>query len=285
MDDQMDPVDCAVIGGGTAGMAAAMVLVRARRRTVLIDAGEQNNRRSGHAGGVFLHDGEAPSALYEEGLRQLSRYPTFSHLKGRVTSAAPSAAPTDGAFELTTDTGATVSARKLVLAQGVTFAPSPIPGVDALWGTKAVHCPFCDGYESRDMRVLVIGELEWLEHMRLMLPNWVDDLTWAELRDVDRVDEDDAVQGVYTNGTTATFDRLFVQQKYTSRDSLADDLGCARTESGHLAVDESGQTSIAGVFAAGDQTTPPQQVNLAVGAGHRAGMGVVLALSTEDRGA
>ncbi|NKX56254.1 NAD(P)/FAD-dependent oxidoreductase [Arthrobacter mobilis] len=278
--------ECVIIGGGVAGLAAAMVLARARRRVLLLDSGRQNNLRTSHSGGVFLHDGGTPAAMYEAGLRQLRAYPTFSYRQETVVEAQ---ANDGGGFGLLTASGRTEQARTLVLAQGVDYEPSPVPGVDALWGTKVVHCPFCDGYESRNLRVLALGEPEWLEHMREILPNWVDDIAWADPSEVARLDgggqDDGPVVVSFSDGRQAEFGRVFAQQKFRLRDGIADMLGCGRTGSGDLETDPRGLTTVPGVFAAGDQTTGAQQVNLAIGSGHAAGMGAVFALSAARRAA
>jgi thioredoxin reductase len=272
--------ECVVVGGGAAGLAAAMVLARARRQVLLLDAHGQNNRRSSHSGGVFLHDGAAPAALYETALEQLRAYPTFTCRRDTVTGVLAE----ERGFRALTASGDAVRAQQLILAQGVEYAPSPVPGVDELWGTKVVHCPFCEGYECRQMQVLALGDSAWLEHMREILPNWVDDITWAEVSEVARLRDEGNLDGgsvavAFADGREAVFDRVFAQQKLGPRDGLADSLGCRRIESGELEVDARGQTSVPGVFAAGDQVSGAQQVNLAVGSGHAAGMGAVFALS------
>jgi len=267
----MTDFDSIVVGGGAAGLTAAMVLVRARRTVLLIDSGAQNNLRTTHAGGVFLHDGEAPSALYARALEQLRVYPTFTLLRGTVEGIEA----VDGGFRV--DSGQT--ARTIVLAQGVQFIPSEIPGLDALWGTKVVNCPFCDGYESRAMRVLGVGDEGWLAHMGGMLPTWIDDLSWSDSAEIDRVEDvADGVRVTYKDGRVDVFDRLFAQQTWTQRAALADSLGCERSPEDALVVDGMGQTTVPGVFAAGDQTGGPMQVNLAVGSGHLAGIGAIGAL-------
>jgi thioredoxin reductase len=290
----MNEFDCIVVGGGAAGLAASMVLVRARRRVLMIDAGRQNNLRTTHAGGVFLHDGESPADLYARGLEQLRKYPTFTYRRDTVSSVAA----VDSGFEVSTSstTGTGSTALSVVLAQGVEFAASPIPGADALWGTTVVNCPFCDGWESRDLRVLAIGSEQWMSHMTSMLPLWIDDLTWADSASIAaltgarlesdsaggqgeaRADSAGGLTATFTDGSTAHFGRAFVEQSFVERTEFTDHLGCARTPEGALVLDAMGQTSVPGVFAAGDQASAQMQVNIAVASGHTAGVGVVRAL-------
>jgi thioredoxin reductase len=274
----MTDYDSIIVGGGAAGLAAAMVLVRGRRSVLLVDSGEQNNLRTTHAGGVFLHDGEAPSALYARALQQLREYPTFTLLRDTVDSIEQldGVGSAEGAFRVSSGQ----TAQTIVLAQGVKFIPSEVPGVDALWGTKIVHCPFCDGYESRAMRVLAMGDDDWLSHMRGLLPHWVDDLSWSNSADIHSVEDvEDGIGVRFTDGHSEVFERMFAQQTWTQRTQLADPLGCERTPEGALVVDGFGQTTVPGVFAAGDQSGGAMQVNLAVGSGHLAGVGAVVALA------
>lgn len=195
----------------------------------------------------------------------------------------------DGGFRIVSSTeGAPpeiLTAKTLVLAQGVQFSPSTIPGADALWGTSVVNCPFCDGYESRGLHVLVAGTSDYLTHMSAMLPAWVDDLSYRESTESTESTEiagmkqgGDGLAVTFTDGRRETFGRAFVQQEWAQRTELADVLGCARRDDGLLQLDGFGQTSVAGVFAAGDQSANAMQVNLAVGSGHAAGTGAVIAL-------
>jgi thioredoxin reductase len=164
----------------------------------------------------------------------------------------------------------------------VQFSPSTIPGADALWGTSVVNCPFCDGYESRDLRVLVAGTSDYLTHVAAMLPAWVDDLSYSESTQIAEMKQGgDGLEVAFTDGRSETFGRAFVQQEWTQRTELADALGCVRRDDGLLQLDGFGQTSVAGVFAAGDQSANAMQVNLAVGSGHAAGTGAVFALVTK----
>lgn len=273
----MTDFDTIIIGGGAAGLAAAMVLVRARRDVLMLDAGHQNNLRVAHSGGVFLHDGENPAALYARALGQLAKYPTFTYRRESVQTV-------EQIDDLFTVNG-TVTAQTVVLAQGVEFATSTIPGVDALWGTKVFNCPFCDGYESRNMRVLGLGSEQWMSHMKAMLPLWIDDLTWADSADIRSLEvAQDGIVATFADGRLEHFDRAFAEQSFSQRSSLADGLGCARDDSGELIQESPGQTSVPGVVVAGDQANAGMQVNIAVASGHTAGVVAVRALLARNLG-
>jgi thioredoxin reductase len=133
------------------------------------------------------------------------------------------------------------------------------------------------------MRVLAAGGRGWLTHQKTMMPNWIDDITWADIDELTSVEDDGDLKVTFSDGSVASYERLFVEQIQVLRDGLADALGCERADAGFVSVGPLGETSVPGVYSAGDQSQKAQQVNLAVGAGHQAGMGVLIALSAEDR--
>ena len=135
--------DCIVVGAGAAGLSAALVLGRARRRTLLVDSGEQSNRAAAAVGGFLGADGMAPAELYERSRASLERYPAVDFHAGSIVDGR-----TGGAgFELTTGDGDAVSSRCVLLATGMDYRPPHVPGVAERWGRSVFHCPFCHGWE------------------------------------------------------------------------------------------------------------------------------------------
>jgi hypothetical protein len=131
--------DCIVVGGGAAGLSAALVLGRARRRTLLIDAGEQSNLVSSGVGGLLGHDRRAPAELYAIGRRELSAYPSVKIRDGRVVAGQQL---DDDQFELEIDDGEHMRGRRVLLATGMKYCPPQLPGLGDLWGKSAFQCPF-----------------------------------------------------------------------------------------------------------------------------------------------
>jgi thioredoxin reductase len=146
-------LDAVIVGGGPAGLSAALVLGRARKRVLVLDTGRPANAVSQAVGGLLAQSGVAPVELRRAGREQLSEYPTV----GVRSGAAVEAQPKVKGLAIGLDTGRAVRARALVLAHGLRYDPPPLPGIAGLWGRSVFHCPFCDGWEVRDRRLAVHG--------------------------------------------------------------------------------------------------------------------------------
>lgn len=193
-----EPWDCVVIGGGAAGLSAALVLGRARRRTLVIDAGGQANLPAHGIGGLLGHDGRPPSELYQLGRQELDRYPAVEVRNGSVVGAAAIEAAAYGAaaggsppstavanprldsigtrFSVELESGAAEVARTLILATGMVYRRPEIPGLEELWGDSVFHCPFCHGWEARGQPLAMFGNGDMGVHGALMLRGWTDDV-------------------------------------------------------------------------------------------------------------
>jgi thioredoxin reductase len=271
--------ECAVVGGGAAGLSAALVLGRARRRTVVIDAAEQSNRASPVIGGLLGYDQRPPAELYAAGRRELSSYPSVEYRRGRVRCGRRC----DGGFVLDVDDGEPIRARRVLLATGMLYCPPEIPGLAELWGTSVFQCPFCHGWEMRDKRLAALAAGEEAVHAALMLRGWSDDVVVLTdghadlspayvnaLRSADVAIDDrsivelighdgDLTEIAFADGTRMQRDGLLVEAPLRQRTPLAEQLGAACTPSPAAAdaigVDEIHRTDAGGVFAAGDACT------------------------------
>jgi len=263
--------DCVVVGGGVAGLSAAMVLGRARRRTLVLDRGRQSNRAAAHVGGLLGHDGTPPGELYELARAQVAAYGAVvlrdaEAVDARVEGEGFAVAPGGG--------GGEVRARALVLATGMEYEVPDVPGFAELWGGAVFHCPFCHGWEVRDRPVAVYGAGEVADRQATLLAAWTDDVTVVDPGDVTglRV-EDDALRAVVRrDGSEVRCDAVLVHAPLRRRDALPERLGLALTDTGLVAVDAQARTSVPGVYAAGDLAVAPQQVAIALGSGHLAGV-------------
>lgn len=300
--------ECIVVGGGAAGLSAALVLGRARRRTLLVDAGEQSNLPSHGIGGLLGHDGRPPAELYAIGRRELSAYPSVEIRDARVVGGSP----VGDRFELELDTGEKVRGRRVLLATGMQYCPPDLPGLGALWGTSVFQCPFCHGWEMRDKRLASLAAGEEAVHAALMLRGWSDDvvlltdgppqlddderrlLQKAEItiearRVVELIgDLGQLTQIAFADGTRLERDGLLVEAPLRQRSKLAEQLGAACTP-GPLAPDAIGvdslhRTSVSAVFAAGDVCTEQPYVAGSIAAGSQAAMIIVQSLLADQFG-
>ena len=281
--------ECIVVGGGAAGLSAALVLGRARRRVLVIDAGEQSNLPAHGIGGLLGNDGLAPAELYARAREELAAYPSVELRDAAVVAGTR----TVGAFELSTADGTAVRAARVLLATGMEYAVPDLPGVAELWGESVFHCPYCHGWEVRDGRLAVLGATA-ATHRALLLRGWSEDVVLltdgpSELSADERaaleragvpIDERPvtAVRGrdraleeiVFADGATLPREGLLVAAPLGQRSALAAELGAGLTERGTVDVDFVGQTTVPGLYAAGDISATMPQVAGAIADGSRA---------------
>lgn len=283
--------DVIVVGGSYAGMAAALQLVRARRKVLVIDAGLRRNRFAGAAHGLLGQDGRAPGAIHADARAQLMKYPDLAWHEGTAVDAEA----VEGGFAVRCADGAVLRARRLVLATGVVDHLPEVPGLAERWGETVVPCPYCHGYEFQRGRlgVLAVGPLSM--HQALLIPEWgsttlftngafePDAAQLAELARHGVALETEKVLEVFGSGAsvrlrdgrTVELDGLFTATR-TELGPLAARLGCALVEGllGPLIqVDDFKQTSVPGVFACGDAARMMASLSLAIGDGALAGIG------------
>ncbi|MFE5796803.1 NAD(P)/FAD-dependent oxidoreductase [Streptomyces sp. NPDC056503] len=294
-EDRMEEnsYEVVVVGGGAAGLSAALILGRSRRRTLVVDAGEPRNAPSGHMQGYLSRDGMSPAEFLAAGRRELLAYGVEVR-PGEVTGAVPDG---DG-FVLTLADGTALSARRLVVATGLVDELPEIDGLAGRWGRDVLHCPYCHGWEVRDRPFGVIAHPTMPAHQALMVSHWSSDVTLfpngAELTEEDGrllaaagvrtvpgavagiAVEDDRLTGVrLADGRTVGCEVVFAAAtRLTARDGVLGQLGAERYETPFgffVKVDETGRTSVPGVWAAGNVTGPTEQVVNAASGGYRAG--------------
>ena len=295
--------DCVIVGGGAAGLSAALVLGRARRRTLLIDAGAQSNLAAHGIGGLLGHDGRPPAELYAMGRDELTAYGSVEVRTGEVVSGEA----VEGGFGLELGDGRREMTRRVLLATGMEYQPPQLPGLDALWGRSVFHCPFCHGWEVRDQPLGVLADGERAVHSAVLLRGWSDDIVLltdgpADLDDdarsrlaaaniaIDerRVAELSSENGeltavVFADGSRLARRGLLVATTLHQRSPLAEQLGVDVGEptpnaQDPVAVDAMYRTSTPGVFAAGDLSAQMPQVAAAIAGGSLAAVAVVQSL-------
>jgi thioredoxin reductase len=292
--------DCIVVGGGAAGLSAGLVLGRARRRTLLVDAGQQSNLAADAIGGLLGFDGRPPADLYAAGREEIARYPSVELREEEVVAGARE----DDGFVLTLADGSRERTRRVLLATGMRYGPPALDGVEELWGGTVFHCPFCHGWEVRDRRLAVLGNGEVGTHQALLLRGWSDDvvlLTDGRPEGVEAVEaagiriDPRPVSGLvarggelaavaFADGTQLERDGLMVFAPMRQRSGLAAMLGA--TSDGNpmvidpVGIDEMSMSGVPGISAAGDVTGGPPQVATAIAAGSLAAAMIVRELLT-----
>ncbi|MEV8022266.1 NAD(P)/FAD-dependent oxidoreductase [Streptomyces sp. NPDC086554] len=286
--------DVVVVGGGTAGLSAALVLGRSRRRVLVVDAGEPRNAPAAHMQGYLSRDGMPPAEFLAEGRRDLERY-GVELVRDQVTAVTPDG---DGEFELSCADGGPVHARRVVMATGLVDELPDVPGVAERWGRDVLHCPYCHGWEVRDEPFGVLAQEPFNSHQVLLVTQWSKDVTlflhtvtdlpdaeWERLAaaGVSVVEgevagleaEDDRLTGVrMADGRVFPRSVVFVATKAVARGGLLDALGAEVRDTPHgpyPVVDETGRTSVPGIWAVGNAASPMEQVINAASAGYRAG--------------
>lgn len=280
----MTEVDAVVVGGGPAGLAAALWLARYRRSVVLFDAGDHRSDKVERSHGYLGRDPQRPADLLARGREELLAYPHVAVRDERVETVS-------GRFQV-----ADVTARRLVLACGVRDVLPEVDGIDEHYGSSVFHCPSCDGYEARDRDVVVLGWSAHVSGFATTLLNWARSVTVVtnghrfdgEPPDEVRLVEADAVQLlggrgdlqglVLDTGEELKTSHVFFSVAHNPRNRLARSLGCAVDDDGYVVVDECGRTSVDGVFAAGDLVPGLQLVQSAAAQGTAAGVAAAQSL-------
>jgi thioredoxin reductase len=286
-------VDVLIVGGGPAGMNAALVLGRGRRDVVLCDDGKPRNAPATEMHGFITRDGYSPRALKSSARDDLAAYETVEIMDERVIRLSR-----EGAFAASLESGRTVRARRVLLATGMRDDLPPIAGIDERWGRSVFVCPHCDGWEFRDRRIGVFGAPEDSVGLAQELRRWSPQLVAFGL-DPEGLDRERAAwiratgvvchrsppvalvgadgtleTVVLADGTRASCDVLFLCAALVQRSELPAALGCALAGNGHVIVDDEHRTSVEGVYACGDMCTPIHQVVVAAADGARAAIAI-----------
>lgn len=296
--------DAIIIGGGAAGLSAALILARARRRVLVLDAQEPRNRFAPHMHGVLSRDGYSPLDLIADGYREVTAADGVIE-NARVVATTATA---DG-FEVVTEGGVRATARRLIVATGARDALPSIPGLAEQWGRGVVACPYCDGYEARGRAIGVLASSVMGLHKAHMLRSYSNDITVftalvGAVPDSDRlvleergmrldarpvthvVTKGDTIAGLgLADGTVAPLDVVFAEPTPLALDEPLRQLGAERTDTplgSWTAVDEFGKTSVEGVWAVGNAANPGALVPIAIGSGATAGLALDRELVAED---
>lgn len=298
-----DAFDVVIIGGGPAGMSAALILARCRRKVLVVDSGKPRNARTAAMHGFLTRDGTPPSEMKRLAREEVSAYPNVTIIDG---TAEDCIATGDGRFVIVLSENERYVCRKVLLATGVVDEIPDIPGLEPLYGTSVYHCPICDGYEWRDKRIAVYGKncrgfglvqemTAWSRDLMLLTdgPCDFDEAQMSFLQDmridvreepVARLEGDNGLLEavVFEDGTRVERDALFFSGPQTLHSRhLAGRLGCEITDSECIWVGDYEMTAVEGVYCCGDASRNAQLVIVAAAEGAVAAVAINKALTLE----
>ncbi|MDB4973418.1 MAG: FAD-dependent pyridine nucleotide-disulfide oxidoreductase [Myxococcaceae bacterium] len=300
----IEAVDVVVVGGGPAGLSAALVLARSCRRVMVYDEGRPRNRVSRAVHNFLSRDGTPPAELREASHRQLAAYPNARLVSARIVDAQRD----ESGFTVVASDGSRVRCRKLVLATGLVEQLPPVPGMAELYGRGVYSCPYCDGWEVRGSRIAVYGRGDGAGGaLALELTGWSSDVVLctdgpSELSDecsaalarnhvrvrqqrVARLDADtgtlDSV--VFEEGAPLSVRALFVCAARREASDLAQRLGSEAYSPHEIDVGRHGRVDIPGLYVIGDAARDVLQVAVAAGEGCEAAIAINSELLHEDQ--
>lgn len=299
----MESYDVIIVGGGAAGLSAALLLGRARRNVLVCDAGRPRNWASDALHGYMSRDGMPPAELLETARQELRQYSGVRLVSDTVTGARPNG----DRFEVSLANSGHAEARKLLLATGIADELPALEGIEAFYGKTVHHCPYCDGWEHRDEAIAVYGGREKGAKFALMMKQWSQDIllctdgqplpseqTQAQLRKNGipvRTERIKRLEGagaqleriVFADGEELPRRALFFTVGQHQRSSLFQHLGVGRGVNGGLhARWPSCKTGVEGVYVAGDASRDVQLLIVAAAEGASAAIAINKALLAED---
>lgn len=277
-----------IVGGSYAGLSTAMALGRSLRKVLVIDSGKPCNASTPHSHNFLTRDGSTPAEISSIAKNQVLVYPSVEFMDNKVESIVKES---NGTFHISTSDGNTFHTQKVVLATGMKDMLPEIPGLKACWGKSVIHCPYCHGYEVHHTKTGVLANGDMGYEFSTMIQHWTDDLTIftngeAELSEEQKsnlaqlsihIDErpirkiehvDGKIEHIeFANNSTFTLTALYAAVPSKQHSDLASELGCNLTEAGYVEVDMFQKTTVEGVYAVGDCTSPFRKVSIAVASG------------------
>jgi thioredoxin reductase len=297
----MSEYDVAIIGGSAAGLSAALVLSRARRKVIVVDAQSPRNAPAAHMHGFLSRDGMSPAALLAVGRQEVEGY-GGEIIPGTVTDLLRSE---PAGFCVVLADGQRIRARRALVATGLRDELPDVPGLRERWARDVLHCPYCHGHEVADRRLGVIGGAPGSVRYAQIVRQWTDDLVYftppGSLTPAERselvaravgivegtieqlvIDDDQLVGVQLDDGCVVPRDALFVPPRFAPHHQLLVGAGCDVDADGWVTTDTAGRTSVAGVWAAGNVVDPRAQVITAAGAGSAAAIAINADLVEDD---
>ena len=293
--------DVIIIGGSYAGLSAALSLGRSMRTTLIIDSGSPCNKKSPFTHNFLASDCSRPQTITIKAREQVLLYPSVSFEEGYVTDVTPG----DELFEVSTRENKSYTAKKVLFATGVRDTMPITTGFDDCWGLSILHCPYCHGYECKNQRIGVLGNGDMGFELAKTISQWTGKLTLytngtstltpKEVQKLNSHDilvvENEIENFEHDNGyleklhfknmPPEELDILFTQLPFKQHSDIPEKLGCELTEKCFIKVTHSMETSVPGIFAAGDCLTLFRSIANAVAQGNKAGAAINKQLTEE----
>jgi thioredoxin reductase len=293
--------DVVVVGGGAAGLSAALVLARARRTVAVVDAGTPRNAPAARMHGFLSRDGLPPHELIAAGRDEVTGYGGYI-INGTVADVGRRGGP---AFQVRLADGRQLTARRVLVATGLRDELPDIPGVSERWGRDVLHCPYCHGSEVRDQQIGVLGTAGDAVQFAQLVRQWAPDVVFFPHTQIVTADQreqltaraiglvegtvtrfqiaDDQLYGVeLDDGRVIRRRAVFVRPRFVPNNELLVGLGCAVDDAGWVSADATGRTSVPEVWVAGNASNVRAQVITAAGEGSAAAIALNADLVEED---
>jgi len=283
--------DVIIVGGSYAGLSAGMALGRSLKSVLIIDSGLPCNKQTPHAHNLITHDGDNPASIVQHAKAQVLQYKTLKFEKSLVVGVVPNRI----GFDVQTWDGGSFNAKKILFATGVTDVLPSLPGFEQCWGVSILYCPYCHGYEVRDTPTGILGNGNEVFEYAKLISNWTKDLTIftngpstldktqntilkqhnIEINEftISQLNHKNGVlqEIVFTDGSAIAINALYHRPALMQHCNLPEQLGCELNEHGFIKIDNMQQTTVDGVFAAGDNTTMFRSLAVAIADGSKAG--------------
>jgi thioredoxin reductase len=284
--------DVIIVGGSYSGLAAGMALGRALRKVLIIDSSKPCNRQTPHSHNFLTQDGKTPKEIASLAKQQVEQYITVQFFNGLATKGVK----TNTGFEIHTNTGEVFTAGKVIFATGIKDIMPDIPGFAESWGISVLHCPYCHGYEVKNLPTGILGNGNYGFEFSALIYNWTKDLTLytngkstlateqtVKLQQHDISVVEDEIEKLqhhngylqhieFKNGKSIPVKAIYTRPPFVQHSSIPEMLGCELTDEGYIKVDPAQKTNVHGVFASGDNTTRIRTVANSVSTGTTAGM-------------
>ncbi|MBW3470468.1 NAD(P)/FAD-dependent oxidoreductase [Arthrospiribacter ruber] len=294
--------DVIIIGGSYAGLSAAMALGRALRKVLVIDSGLPCNRQTPHSHNFITQDGEKPQDIAEKARAQVMKYDTVQF----HYALANSGKQIENGFSITTEEGKVFTSKKLIFATGIKDIMPDIPGFSACWGISVIHCPYCHGYEVKGVPTGILANGDVAYHYAQLIRNWTRDLTvftngkstltpeqseriskhniHIVEKEIDHLKHNNGhlSQVQFKDNTSLDVTAIYSRPEQKQHCPIPEMLGCELTEHGFIKVEMTQKTTVEGVFACGDNSSPMRSVANAVASGNLVGAMANHELTSEE---